>query len=390
MDKDPLVSIVVPIYNVEEYLERCIQSILNQSYKKIEIVLVDDGSTDNSFSICNKYSEVDNRIKVIHKQNEGLVLARKTGLKIANGEYIGFVDSDDYIDNNMISELVDCLKDSGADFVHSGYIEEGKYCIEHSSFSKNQIDLETHRQKINFFQNYILGGEKQNLSSSIVTKLFKGEFVKKCYETVPDKQQYGEDLLCFCSCVMEGKNCVLLPKAFYHYTIRQDSMCHQKSKESIIKEIQLHHYLIDFFEQNKCLNELSKNISLYSEKNMLSLLRVISKEAIEIPCFYYRNIEMVNDKKIIIYGAGSVGRDYYIQFSRYQDCKIVAWVDINWEQIKNPYAKIISIEEAIKSDFDYVVIAVNNEKIAFEIKEKLNKVGVDKGKILYDTPEKYF
>lgn len=96
-----LISIIVPVYNVESYLEQCIDSILAQSYKNLEIILVDDGSTDRSGDICDRYAEKDSRIHVVHKANGGLSSARNAGLKICHGDYLGFVDSDDYIDPDM-------------------------------------------------------------------------------------------------------------------------------------------------------------------------------------------------------------------------------------------------------------------------------------------------
>ena len=108
---NPFVSIIVPVYNVESYLRRCLNSILLQSYSNIEVIVVDDGSTDLSGTICDEYQKQDSRVKVIHKTNQGLGAARNTGLKIAKGEYISFVDSDDYIDLNMIEVLLEaCLK----------------------------------------------------------------------------------------------------------------------------------------------------------------------------------------------------------------------------------------------------------------------------------------
>ena len=105
--KNGLISVIVPVYNVESYLEKCIDSIIHQTYKNLEIILVDDGSTDNSGKICDVYKEKDSRIKVIHKQNRGLSSARNCGLEIAKGEYIGFVDGDDYIAEDMYALLKD-------------------------------------------------------------------------------------------------------------------------------------------------------------------------------------------------------------------------------------------------------------------------------------------
>ena len=95
------ISIIIPVYNVEKYLRRCLNSIINQTYKDIEIILVDDGSTDNSGKICDEYKEKDNRIVVIHKENGGLSDARNAGIDIAKGKYIGFIDSDDFADIRM-------------------------------------------------------------------------------------------------------------------------------------------------------------------------------------------------------------------------------------------------------------------------------------------------
>lgn len=97
----PLISVIVPVYNVEKFLSRCLNSILAQTYNNLEVILVDDGSTDNSGKICDDYALKDKRIRVIHKQNGGVSSARNMALSVAKGEYIGFVDSDDYIENDM-------------------------------------------------------------------------------------------------------------------------------------------------------------------------------------------------------------------------------------------------------------------------------------------------
>lgn len=135
---NPLISIIVPIYNIEKYVSKCIESILQQTYQNIQIILVDDGSLDQSGIICDKYAALDCRIEVIHQCNQGLVVARKSGLKIARGEYIGFVDGDDYISHDMYDKLLKEIQQNDADFVHSGFWQNGKKSI---SFEKKVIDL---------------------------------------------------------------------------------------------------------------------------------------------------------------------------------------------------------------------------------------------------------
>ena len=146
----PELSIIVPVYNVEKYISQCIDSILNQTFQDFEVILVDDGSPDRSGQICDEYAENDSRIKVIHQKNAGLSAARNTGLKNANGEYVAFVDSDDYISPNMYELLVTNIKSCGADMVKCGYhefIDEDitytrKFvspCVYDNTFSKEEL-----------------------------------------------------------------------------------------------------------------------------------------------------------------------------------------------------------------------------------------------------------
>ena len=102
---EELISIIVPVYNVEEYLKECIDSIINQTYKRIEIILVDDGSTDKSGKICDDYAKIDKRIKVVHKENGGLSDARNVGISVSSGKYIAFVDSDDWVEKTMYKNV---------------------------------------------------------------------------------------------------------------------------------------------------------------------------------------------------------------------------------------------------------------------------------------------
>lgn len=110
------ISVIIPVYNVEKYLDRCVNSVLNQTYKNLEIILVDDGSPDNSGLICDKYAELDNRVIVIHKTNGGLSSARNAGLEVAKGEYIGFVDSDDWIEKDMYEYLYKLIQIYDCDY----------------------------------------------------------------------------------------------------------------------------------------------------------------------------------------------------------------------------------------------------------------------------------
>lgn len=167
--KEDLISIVVPVYNVKIYLEECINSIIVQSYKNIEIILVDDGSTDESSKMCDEFAKKDNRIKVIHKKNGGLSDARNAGIDIAKGKYICFVDGDDYISKDYIESLYNNLKKYDVDISACGYLEEydnGKIINRNKKNVKLNLNREDALKYLCIFGYY---------SNSACNKLFKIE-----------------------------------------------------------------------------------------------------------------------------------------------------------------------------------------------------------------------
>ena len=137
-----LISVIVPVYNVEKYLRRCIDSILNQTYQNLEIILIDDGSTDNSGAICDEYIKKDNRILVIHQENKGLAGARNSGLDIAKGKYIGCVDSDDYIHPEMYERLYNLIVSTNTDMAVCGY--HPIYSSDYKLYPMGDADIEIH------------------------------------------------------------------------------------------------------------------------------------------------------------------------------------------------------------------------------------------------------
>lgn len=132
-----LISVIVPIYNVEKYLDRCVDSIINQIYKNLEIILVDDGSPDNCPQMCDDYAKKDSRIKVVHKENGGLSDARNVGMKVATGEYVSFIDSDDYVSLDFYETLLETIVDNDSDIVECGVVK----FYENEKFDKYNDDL---------------------------------------------------------------------------------------------------------------------------------------------------------------------------------------------------------------------------------------------------------
>ena len=147
----PKISVVVPVYNVEMYLERCVESIRNQTLKELEIILVDDGSPDNSPAICDRYASVDSRVKVIHKENGGLGMACNSGLDVAAGEFIAFCDSDDWLDPTMYESMYEMAKKYDADMVFSGIRQVDENGHEYPMAEADELKIYVNRQEVESF-----------------------------------------------------------------------------------------------------------------------------------------------------------------------------------------------------------------------------------------------
>lgn len=383
------ISIIVPIYNAELYLQKCIKSILNQTYSNIQVILIDDGSTDNSGNICDTYSKQDNRIEVYHTENNGLVAARKLGLKVSVGKYIGFVDADDYIEPTTFSELKDAIKKNNSDFVHFGFIEENfKNSVAVCNYYDAIFEMKDKYDQINFLCAHIL--EQTDVSPSIWSKLFKADFIKKCYKNVPDKQQYGEDMICLCYCILEANRIYLSKKTRYHYVVRANSLSHLDNREYVINEVKLWNCILNVLDEYECADLTRKGIFSFFKKRIFYSIEQISEKRVRMPRYYFTNIKEIYGKSIIIYGAGNVGQDYYAQICGFNKCKIVAWVDAQWYKCGINYFEIVGLEKIKNMKFDLILIAVADVQIKEEIKNTLMHEGYLESKMYWEKPKEYF
>lgn len=219
-----MVSVIVPVYNAEEKLEQCIMSILNQSYQDLELILINDGSKDRSGEICKKYAEYDKRIRYIERENKGASATRNEGISLALGQYIQFVDSDDYIEKNMTERLVNCIEETDADMVMCGYTEVFPHDkdVRLPEIDKTITMAELGKEYPNIFEKFLL--------NSPCNKLYKKE---KLSEKFPENLSLGEDLI-FNLHNMENMNRISFVKeSFYNYIIRQESLNRQYRKDGI-------------------------------------------------------------------------------------------------------------------------------------------------------------
>lgn len=218
--KNDLISVIVTIYNIEEYIEECIDSIINQTYKNLEIILIDDGSTDNSGKKCDEFAKKDNRIKVIHKKNGGVSDARNVGIDIARGAYIQFIDGDDYIEKDMIEFLYYNIQKYSADIsICSNYIFDEEECID-----KGQNKLYIY-DRLEAIKETLID---EKICSYLWNKLFKADLMK---DIRFPKNRLFEDLLVFPKLVERASKIVLDDVAKYYYRQRTGSILHKQSKE---------------------------------------------------------------------------------------------------------------------------------------------------------------
>ena len=219
----PLISIIMPVYNAEKTLNRAIDSIISQTMIEWELILVDDGSTDDSPSICDKYKIIDDRIVVIHKKNAGVAAARQDGLDTTQGEYVIHADSDDWMDNNALAALYSTAITHDADVVLCDYyLQEGDSTI----FIKQEpSNIKNHKKIAKDFS--------RNLIGSLWNKLVRKEFIVKNGIRFIAGINYSEDLLFCYQMFLNPVKCVYLPKAFYHYVMQGSSITHAVSKMNI-------------------------------------------------------------------------------------------------------------------------------------------------------------
>ncbi|MDD5021037.1 MAG: glycosyltransferase family 2 protein [Endomicrobiaceae bacterium] len=221
MERD-LISVIVPIYKTEKYLRRCVESILIQTYKKLEIILVDDGSPDKCPKICDEYAKKDDRIKVIHKENGGLASARNAGLDIATGCYISTVDSDDWIECQTYETVMVIMQRHNPDLIKWGYYKV--------SGKNKRIP-----KKINYTSGLLYGDDKekflldtlssQAMGNNVVTCLFKREIIVNKRLHIPENISMEEDLYFLTSYLLNCNNVYILPNVFlYNYFQNQRSI----------------------------------------------------------------------------------------------------------------------------------------------------------------------
>lgn len=252
---ETLISVIVPVYNVEAYLDKCMESIVNQTYKNIEIVLVDDGSPDNCPSMCDKWAEKDSRIKVIHKQNGGLSDARNAGISYSHGDYITFVDSDDYLAEDCIAVLYDVLRSNNAEMSVASFEYVYHDAVKKRNFTANTEIYTPQQYMLSYYANVANDAMFEKAVSFVISccKLYKKSLFNEIKFPVG---RYHEDefttyKLCFCC-----ERIAYIDKSLYFYVQQEGSITNTFSEKRIEDALDAFEERLDFFSKGKDCEEL--------------------------------------------------------------------------------------------------------------------------------------
>ena len=377
-----MISVIVPIFNISEYLEKCIESIINQSYSDLEIILVNDGSTDNSGSICDDYASRDERIKVIYKENGGLVTARKTGLEAATGEYIAFVDGDDWIDTNMYMEMLELCKEANVDFVEAGYTyNRGGVDVKFSC--KDEIVCLDDEERERLIKEWMCSAENATVRSTIWSKLYRAEIIKCAYAKVDNVRALGEDYINYLHLIKCSEKIAVTSKVYYHYSFRENSLSHDTSIGRLRNNCALFCKCCELLQELYPAIDDNKVNAWFAQHTIQGFYALNFNKDVPTPNYKIKDIDNLRGKKIVIYGAGNVGKDVYIQLCKYGDIEIVDWLDKNSDRYNYPYYTVHNASLLPELEYDIILIAVLRERVAQSIKKDILAYGCSEDKVIW-------
>lgn len=390
--ENTLLSVVVPVYNTEKYLDKCIKSIINQSYKNLEIFLIDDGSTDNSGEICDKYAENDSRISVIHQSNGGQNRARKAGIDKSKGKYVTFVDSDDWLEPDLYEELFRQMNGEDYELVTSDF---------YIDYDDSTLRITTNYNQGNYLREDIV--EKilpqviwnyreccQSISASLCGRFFLLDKLKKSFEDINYNMRICEDAVIIYPYIIASSKMLVTHLCKYHYIQHEGSAVHSLTTDSFNSVLAFEKYFINKlneFEQKNIITAATRE-NIYNQLVQLVALklRLVIKDVYNINMNPFRWCppfeRLPRGSNVVIYGAGGVGRAFYHTLNASPNYSVALWVDKNYEEIEG----VSNPQSILSTEYDIILISVAKEEVAKDIRQELVEMGVNERKILWTQP----
>ncbi len=440
------VSVIMPVYNAEEFLDESIRDILSQTFKEFEFICVDDGSTDNSSEIIKEFGKADARIKYVYQPNAGAGAARNKGMEIAEGKYLLFLDADDRFESNMLEELWNRAEETIADIVIFA-----ADCFQYGTERKRAASWLLDKKYLTdeYIEAGVIRRDRKNeilyniSTSTVWNKLYRREFIQE--KNIEFQEIYVVDSMYFVMLVMAYAERVAIDtKVLIHYRENVPTgqiMNHDKSPTGVyealysVRQRMLKDECFEQFERafvnyavKACLDRLACFSSCQAEELLYNVLHDdgFQKLGINLKCNEHDISEgmwekckkiqemeyveylygkqnalqqminstgfiyplpsslLVGKRKIAIYGAGNVGKSYFIQFLNQKEYELVGWYDKNYASYGFP---IESPEVLREKMIDMVLVAVQLDTVALEIKKDLLKLGIDEAKIVWKEPQ---
>lgn len=390
MKIEEILSVIVPVYNASVHLHKCIESILSQTYKNLDIILIDDGSSDNSGEICDRLAEIDGRIRVYHTENRGVVAARNYGVDIARGNVITFVDSDDWIEPDMYFYMLEIFDKYKPDIISSGIIYDDKYGYSKMEFDlilEGMYDREQIEKKIIPIMMYDIKEHKRAVISSVCNKIIRKNLWKMLTRGVDSKITYGEDAAVVYPCLAKAEKVFIINDAWYHYCVNNSSMVHSFDTNSFKKFKLLSDYLEKVYKKLGIWAVMEGQLKEYVKHFLYPAIENIYgiKLGESIYLFPYELVR--SNSRVVIYGAGKVGRSYMKNLIKTNYVEVVAWVDSAYDKLSDLKFQVQSPFIVSMLIFDFVVIAIEHEETALNVRKNLVSMGVFLDKIIWKKPE---
>ncbi len=375
-----MLSVIVPAYNAEKYLKRCIDSILNQTLKNIEIIIIDDGSRDNTYAICDIYASRYSNIIVKHQENKGLLATREVGVNIASGALIGFVDADDYVEPSYFEDLLNQMGD--ADIIACGMIKE---CNGSNEYITNNIREGLYLSEQDFQELYSEFLCKEipfefGLLPYVWNKIFKKSLLISILKEVDKKIFDGEDVAITFPYILNVNSIVISNYCGYHYVIHKDSLSNKKRNIDYYNEACLYEWLFNRFSMSKHSDILIHQLNRYI---LMMLWKRKPDIYVEANKFIFPADSIPYGANIIIYGNGEVGQCFIKQIEQNKHCKIVACADKKYvNEIKEKGLRYIPPKQIINEKYDSILVAINDKEISENICNDLLNMGIESNNIV--------
>lgn len=392
---EELIAVIVPVYNTQEYVECCVRSIVAQDYHNLDIILVDDGSTDASYEVCQKLANQDKRITVLHKDNGGILSAKCMGLDHTDAEYVMFIDSDDWIKPEMCRKLYETLQQFQVDIVVSGIIRafpDGRYKYDYNALPPGEYRDRSYKKEI--IPHMLCNGTffQWGIDPSTAIKIFK----KKLIHPIIKKAMgygfyYGEDTAVVYPYLLQVDSIYILDQCFYFH--RQ----YENHVEAYINDFRYHEkinelylYLKNIFRQHIQYNDLVQQLNyFYAYALYMPYIYNVKKVANRFQeptaiSYLFPFGKISKGSKVLLYGAGNVGKVFYNQLKKSNFCSELIWVDKDF--IKYQKQNLPVQDPEISITCDYCVIAVADREIADKIKSSLMNRQIQADKIIWEDP----